>query len=398
MPFIAEVHRVMIASPSDVIDERVAVREMLHSWNDVHSEFRKLVLLPVGWETSTTPAMGNHPQEIINSQILGDADILIGIFWTRLGSSTTEYRSGTVEEIERHIAAGKTAKLYFSDSPVHPGSVNPLQYEALQAFKADCQKRGLLETYSGINDFRAKFERHIQLEMNREIYIRSAHSAERLQKVGLSSEATSLLCAAVADRYGNIVHSKDFSGEEIGASGQNFIQEQSPRNVALWNSALEELISLGLIKDLGHRGEIFVVTEKGYQAVEDFHASKKFQVDLCIEGNPPTQSIALNSTRPLLVTRVGYTLGDGGPSVATEDVKLHGEKVNIPINQDLLTTLWNAPRPNRAHHNNAGPAGLTVTVMDGQVKRELALPVLLDYLFAGNTMFRRVVGSISISY
>lgn len=174
MPFSAQVLKVMIASPSDVIEERKAVREIPHTWNDVNSAFRNLVLLPLGWETNTTPTMGAHPQEIINKQLLEEADILVGIFWTRLGTSTTAYKSGTVEEIKKHTDAGKTAKLYFSTSPVRPDSVDPEQYQALREFKSECQGGGLLETFTDLADFRAKFERQLQIELNRDIYKQQA--------------------------------------------------------------------------------------------------------------------------------------------------------------------------------------------------------------------------------
>jgi hypothetical protein len=36
--------------------------------------------------------MGDEPQKIINKRILKDADLLVGIFWTRLGTPTTAMR------------------------------------------------------------------------------------------------------------------------------------------------------------------------------------------------------------------------------------------------------------------------------------------------------------------
>jgi len=100
--------------------------------------------------------MGDRPQAIINKQVLKDCDILIAIFWTRLGSPTGVAASGTVEEIEEHIAAGKPAMIYFSSAPVVADSIDPDQYAALKAFKAECQRRGLIEFYDSLADFREK--------------------------------------------------------------------------------------------------------------------------------------------------------------------------------------------------------------------------------------------------
>lgn len=68
--------------------------------------------------------MGDRPQAIINKQLLEQSDLLVAVFWTRLGSPTGATNSGTVEEIEEHLAAKKPTMLYFSSAPVRPDSVD----------------------------------------------------------------------------------------------------------------------------------------------------------------------------------------------------------------------------------------------------------------------------------
>ncbi|MFH4621427.1 hypothetical protein [Vibrio furnissii] len=58
MSFEAKVFNVMIASPGDVSSERAIIRDVIYEWNAVHSETRNIVLLPVGWETHSSPEMG----------------------------------------------------------------------------------------------------------------------------------------------------------------------------------------------------------------------------------------------------------------------------------------------------------------------------------------------------
>ena len=112
------VFEVMIASPSDVPQERLIAREVITEWNTIHAKDRQTVLMPIGWETHSTPGTGDRRQAIINGQLLKDADLLVAVFWTRLGSPTGVARSGTVEEIEEHLRAGKPAMIYFSSAPV----------------------------------------------------------------------------------------------------------------------------------------------------------------------------------------------------------------------------------------------------------------------------------------
>ncbi|MCV5191608.1 hypothetical protein OFC03_30125, partial [Escherichia coli] len=86
-------------------------------------------------ESHSSPEMGASAQTIINNQVLDKCDLLIGVFWTRIGTATSEYSSGTVEEIEKHINTGKPAMLYFSSQPVALDSVDLEQVQNLNLFK-----------------------------------------------------------------------------------------------------------------------------------------------------------------------------------------------------------------------------------------------------------------------
>ena len=80
MSYGANVFNVMIASPGDVASERSIIRDVIYEWNAVHSNLRKIVLLPIGWESHSSPEMGASPQSIINRQILLKCDLLIGVY------------------------------------------------------------------------------------------------------------------------------------------------------------------------------------------------------------------------------------------------------------------------------------------------------------------------------
>ena len=151
----------MIASPGDVPEERNVVRDIIHEWNDIHSMQKNCVLLPVGWETHSSPELGARPQSLINKNVLEACDLLIGVFWTRIGTPTGEAESGTAEEIRKHVEAGKPAMVYFSTAPVAPQTLNPDQYQALLNFKEWCKPQGLIEEYDNLSGFSEKLRRHI---------------------------------------------------------------------------------------------------------------------------------------------------------------------------------------------------------------------------------------------
>src|SRR2546422_10854522 len=143
MPFTSTTYRVLIASPSDLTEERQAATESVNDWNAQHAVAESVVLLPVKWETHAMPQSGVRPQGAINDQLVRGCDILLGMFWTRIGTSTGVAESGTVEEIDQFVAAGKPALLYFSNRPIDPNRIDLKQHKKLKTFKDATYKNAL---------------------------------------------------------------------------------------------------------------------------------------------------------------------------------------------------------------------------------------------------------------
>lgn len=148
--------RVMIASPADVKAERKAFDEAILSWNSSHSEWLGVVLVPTRYERDSTYALGMRPQELINREIVDRAEIMVGAFWTRLGTPSGVEPSGTVEEIKRFHAQGKPVILLFSDASIPPSAVDPEQYSQVLEFREWAEKNGLFGEYSSLEDFRSQ--------------------------------------------------------------------------------------------------------------------------------------------------------------------------------------------------------------------------------------------------
>lgn len=161
MSFQAEVLRVLIASPSDLAEERKVATEAINEWNAQHSMAEGVVLLPVKWETHATPRAGVRPQEAINEELVITSDILVGMFWTKFGTNTGVASSGTVEEIDQFVAASKPALLYFSRRPIDPNTINLKQQQKLQAFKAATYKNALTGGFNGLDDLRENLMRDL---------------------------------------------------------------------------------------------------------------------------------------------------------------------------------------------------------------------------------------------
>lgn len=165
MTFKADVLRVLIASPADLAEERITAREAINDWNVQHSATEMVVLLPVTWETHSRPAMGDRPQAILNKQLVDDCDILIGMFWARLGSDTGKAPSGSVEEIDRSAAAGKPVMVYFSDRPISPSAINLEQFTKLSSFKTLTMKTALVGSFSSVGELYAQLIRDLHSQV-----------------------------------------------------------------------------------------------------------------------------------------------------------------------------------------------------------------------------------------
>jgi hypothetical protein len=160
MPYHALVYNVLIASPSDVPEERAAARQVVNDWNAAHSESTNMVIRTIGWDTDSVPEMGDRPQALLNRQLVERADLLVAIFWTRVGSSTGVALSGTVEEIEHHRNAGKPTLIYFSSANV-PHDVDLEQLSAVRAVRKHYEGLGVIQRFKDIDDFRVQFSRQL---------------------------------------------------------------------------------------------------------------------------------------------------------------------------------------------------------------------------------------------
>lgn len=90
MAFQARVINALIASPSDVTNEREVIKETINNWNAINSEYFKVVYLPKMWEHNTIPEYRVRPSGPINNQIVDKSDLLIGFFWCKIGTETGE--------------------------------------------------------------------------------------------------------------------------------------------------------------------------------------------------------------------------------------------------------------------------------------------------------------------
>ena len=165
MSFIARVYRIMIGAPSDIKEEVQIAKDVINEWNYVHTELHHKVLLPLHWSISAYPNSGKHPQKIINEQVVDKSDLLICIFGSKLGTPTDTDISGSVEEINEHLKAGKDVMIFFRKNLEIESLDDMQQVEKLLKFKESIKGNALFEEYER-NSFKSILSQKLQLFLN----------------------------------------------------------------------------------------------------------------------------------------------------------------------------------------------------------------------------------------
>lgn len=156
----------LISCPGDVSKYVDVVRECIESFNITIGRLNSAEIVGQHWSTSSFSQSGDRPQEILNKQFVRDCDAAVAIFWTRFGTPTDKYGSGTEEEIEEMRLAGKQVFTYFVTESVDLNKVDLEQYKKVQDFKAKYEgeeKYGTYFTVGNVEELRKLFSNHLTM-------------------------------------------------------------------------------------------------------------------------------------------------------------------------------------------------------------------------------------------
>lgn len=153
-------YNIFVASPSDIVEEKNLVREIIDNWNTAHKG-TDIQIEPVSWDSHARPEMGDTAQSIINRQLIDDCDFALCFFGNRLGTKTENERSGTVEEIEKFSAAGKPVLIYFSKGDIPRENFDIDQFQKLEKYREHCKSKGLVSEYESIDKLKDLLQKHI---------------------------------------------------------------------------------------------------------------------------------------------------------------------------------------------------------------------------------------------
>lgn len=151
----------LISCPGDIENEIRIIEDAVSQFNTQFSDALGISVRTKHWHKNSYAQSGGKPQALLNEQFVNDCDAAVAILWTRFGTPTDEYGSGTEEEVEIMLSSGKQVFMYFSDKPLSPSQMNEESYKKVQAFRDKYKDRGIYFTYSSDEEFKTLFFAHL---------------------------------------------------------------------------------------------------------------------------------------------------------------------------------------------------------------------------------------------
>ena len=266
MPYDARVHSVMVTSPLNMAYERQIAREVIQEWNAIHSESQRIVLVPIGWETYSSPALYGRTQEINNQSVLEQSDLLIAVFQGRVNVATTDSPIRMVVGLKKHINAGKPTMIYVASEFPTYAKIDTSFHKTLDSFRQSVDLRGMIEMYNGADQFRTKLAR--QLTHTVEHFISDNDTVKSATQENILSDVErALLIEASKDGAGRILILPHVRGVSIMTHNMNFATKHRQHPNTEWRQTIHTLCSKGLLREHGNDNRVFCLTKRGYRQV-----------------------------------------------------------------------------------------------------------------------------------
>ena len=151
----------LISCPGDITSEIDIIEDTVIQFNTQFSDALGISIRTKRWQKNSYAQSGGKPQELLNEQFVNDCDAAVALLWTRFGTPTDKYGSGTEEEVELMLSSGRQVFMYFSDKPISPSQMNEDGYKKIQAFRERYKDRGIYFTYSSDEEFKKLFFAHL---------------------------------------------------------------------------------------------------------------------------------------------------------------------------------------------------------------------------------------------
>lgn len=191
-------YKIFISGPSDVNDFIEIARSTILEINMLTGPLG-IQFEPFDWLEMITPGIADEPQAVINEQALGYAAI-VAIVGSKIGSPTKEFASGTVEEIEKAIAASeklpfgsKSVMVFFKDSKIDLKSADLVEAGKIQDLRASLGPKGILfKDFKDEKKFQESLLRSFGIIIAKHFSSKSSKTDEMYSQQSHSAKLTSI--------------------------------------------------------------------------------------------------------------------------------------------------------------------------------------------------------------
>lgn len=269
--FTGRVYRIMIGCPSDVKKEVEIAKEVIVNWTVLNAEANGMVLLPLHWSSNSYPVLGKHPQKELDKQLVEKSDMLVCIFAAKVGTPTDTAESGSIEEIEEHIKAGKPVMLFFRKQ-VDITHIKPEEITKLNDFKKRMQDKGVYNEYENEVDFRDVLTKKLQLFLNDNWLNQSISEIveQEEEKIAFDQEELEIFSKWANNKVDQQYMARfTRDGLEVHLGYHNAFTVSRGEGQAWFEDYIKRLIKAGYIEfdrqDSSSKQDIYKITLKGYQ-------------------------------------------------------------------------------------------------------------------------------------
>lgn len=283
----------LLSCPGDAYKECYpAVKQAIDRFNADPQVNNSISISLKHWSTSSYPQSGGQAQKLLNLQIVNDSDIAIAIFWTRFGTPTDDYSSGTEEEIDLLIKNKRQVFLYFLDKPIPPSITDSPEYTENRKKITLFQKKyeGIYQIVKDENDLQEKIVDHLKL-----YFSKNSMKVDNDSKKWYRSDTGEEVLSTELLKYGNLTAQIDGTvaraevrkpdGKTIYAeidmknnSASNIVAEGYPQEYVIdvpQNLIISKKEGTTIIQDVTYREEICLLKFNGYvQAIYDINNNK----------------------------------------------------------------------------------------------------------------------------
>lgn len=154
---------ILISCPSDIENRGFinTIKEIVYNFNTNYGFKIGVSIRILYWKDSSYPEYGDTPQDIINRQIVDNADAVIAVFGNVFGTATSRYGSGTEEEIEKMISSGKQIFLYFENKRTETNNLILEEVQRVRDFKKKYGEKGLYTEFKSKPQFKQLLLEHL---------------------------------------------------------------------------------------------------------------------------------------------------------------------------------------------------------------------------------------------